>query len=115
MINQSFCNYGNGFKATMGVSRKPGNLFTMIHTPLLIRIKVLSDVAPGKRYIRPHYIIAFWIKVFVMNTKEKWILCLPGKSQRLNGLNCCIAHRTRIMMLVDKPKELLKSLIWSFE
>src|SRR6187551_3022403 len=78
MINQSFCNNRYSFKATVWVSRKPGHLFTMIHAPFLVWCEVLSNVAPGKRYRWAHYIIAFRIKVFVMNTKEKGILCLPG-------------------------------------
>ena len=89
MIDKSFGHHGNRFKSPVRMRGETGHLFSMIHPPpLFINSKILPELPSSKRGLGAHNIIAFGIKIFVMDAKQEWVLGLPGEAEGLDGFDC---------------------------
>ena len=84
VVNQSPAGDGDGFKPPVWVRGEAGNGLPVVHAPAVFLRKVLAQITPVQRRIRPHGRVAARVGVVVVHAEQERIQSLPGEAQGLN-------------------------------
>ena len=79
MINKPLVYNGHGLKTTMGMLRKAWHRCSVVHAPSVAGVEILPDITAGERGRRAELVVALWIRIIVIGTKQEGVASLPRK------------------------------------
>src|SRR4029078_12553939 len=76
--------------------RKAGHDIAVIHTPAVLALEVLADVAAAERRLRAELVVGGGIEIDVMDAEEKRVVRLPALAERVDA-DDRRSHRNRVI------------------